>query len=116
MGGLETLRGYRQDLLLKDNAAFASAEIRLPIFRIRPINSVIQLAPFFDVGTGWNNGEERDVAEQNTLVSIGLGLRLSFLNSLFARFDWGIPLISVDSVKNTWQENGLYFSLEYSPF
>jgi hemolysin activation/secretion protein len=115
LGGLETLRGYRQDLLLTDNAAFASAEIRLPIFRIDQIDSVFQLAPFFDVGTAWNNGEQRDGAETNTLASIGLGLRLLF-NGFTARLDWGIPLISVNSEKKTWQENGLYFSLEYSPF
>ena len=116
LGGLETLRGYRQDLLLTDNAAFASAEIRLPIFRINQIDSVFQLAPFFDVGTAWNNGEQRDGAETNTLASIGLGLRLLFNNNFTARLDWGIPLISVNSEKKTWQENGLYFSLEYSPF
>ena len=114
LGGLETLRGYRQDLLLTDNAAFASAEIRLPIFRIDQIDSVFQLAPFFDVGTAWNNGEERN-PETNTLASIGMGLRLLF-NSFTARLDWGIPLVSVDSDKKTWQENGLYFSVEYDPF
>ena len=115
LGGLETLRGYRQDLLLTDNAAFASAEIRLPIFRIDRINSVFQLAPFFDVGTAWNNRKERDRSPTNTLASIGLGLRLLF-NSFTARLDWGIPLISVNSEKKTWQENGLYFSVEYNPF
>jgi filamentous hemagglutinin family protein len=115
LGGLETVRGYRQDVLLTDNAAFASAEIRLPVLRIDQINSVLQLAPFFDVGTAWNNGKQKDSIEPNTLASIGLGLRLLF-NSFTARLDWGIPLISVDSDKKTWQENGLYFSVEYSPF
>ena len=109
------LSGYRQDLLLTDNAAFASAEIRLPIFRINQIDSVFQLAPFFDVGTAWNNGKQRGRPQTNTLASIGLGLRLLF-NSFTARLDWGIPLVSVDSDKKTWQENGLYFSVEYNPF
>jgi filamentous hemagglutinin family protein len=115
LGGLETVRGYRQDLLLTDNAAFASAEIRLPILRIDQINSVFQLAPFVDVGTAWNESEEPEVLEPNTLASIGLGLRV-LLSNITARFDWGIPLISVDSDKKTWQENGLYFSVEYNPF
>lgn len=115
LGGLETIRGYRQDLLLTDNAAFASAEIRLPILRIDQINSVFQLAPFVDVGTAWNESEEPEVLEPNTLASVGLGLRV-LLSNITARFDWGIPLISVDSDKKTWQENGLYFSVEYNPF
>jgi hemolysin activation/secretion protein len=115
LGGLETVRGYRQDLLLTDNAAFASAEIRLPILRLDKINSVFQLAPFLDVGTAWNESEESETLEPNTLASVGLGLRV-LLSNITARFDWGIPLISVDSDKKTWQENGLYFSVEYNPF
>ncbi|MGL4618939.1 MAG: ShlB/FhaC/HecB family hemolysin secretion/activation protein, partial [Chroococcidiopsis sp.] len=114
LGGLETVRGYRQDLLLTDNAAFASAEIRLPVLRLDQLNSVVQLAPFFDLGTAWNNGEQA-VLEPNTLASVGLGLRV-LISNITARLDWGIPLISVDSSKKTWQENGLYFSVEYNPF
>ena len=115
LGGVATLRGYRQDLLLTDNAAFASAEVRLPIARFNRINSVIQLAPFFDLGTAWNNDDDTEI-ESNTLASVGLGLRLSMFNSFIARFDWGIPLVAVDLEEKTWQENGLHFSVEYSPF
>jgi hemolysin activation/secretion protein len=31
-----------------------------------------------------------------------------------ARLDWGIPLVSVDSIDGTGQESGLYFSLQYN--
>ena len=117
LGGLETVRGYRQDLLLTDNNVFASAEVRLPIVRVPQLDSVIQLAPFVDIGTAWNNGgAERDVLDPDTLASVGIGLRLNFGNEFTARFDWGLPLISVDSRERTWQENGLYFSVEYNPF
>jgi hemolysin activation/secretion protein len=37
-------------------------------------------------------------------------------NNFSARLDWGIPLISVNSRDRTWQENGLYFSVQYNPF
>ena len=117
LGGLETVRGYRQDLLLTDNNAFASAEVRLPIVRVSQLDSVLQIAPFIDVGTAWNNGgAERDVTDPDTLASVGIGLRLLLGDDFVARFDWGIPLISVDSRERTWQENGLYFSVEYNPF
>ena len=118
LGGLETVRGYRQDLLLKDNAAFASVEVRLPIFRIEQIESVFQVAPFVDLGTAWNHNEQSDTDQTdptNTLFSVGLGLRL-LLERLTARLDYGIPLVSVDLERRTWQENGLHFSLEYNPF
>jgi len=118
LGGEDTVRGYRQDFLLTDNAALASVEIRLPIYRGPQRRTILQLAPFFDVGTGWNNSANTEPGSQNinTLASIGLGLRLQLGNNLTARFDYGIPLIDVSSTKRTWQENGLYFSVISNSF
>ncbi|PSB30591.1 hypothetical protein C7B82_08590 [Stenomitos frigidus ULC18] len=51
------------------------------------------------------------------IASVGLGLRLQLGDRLTARFDWGMPLVSVSGDKFTLQENGLYFSVVYShPF
>lgn len=115
LGGQDSVRGYRQDLLLTDNGLFASAEVRLPILRLPELESVVQLAPFVDFGTGWNT-VARTTAVPETLASVGLGLRWQWGDRLTARFDWGIPLVFVDARKTTWQENGLYFLLSYTPF
>ncbi len=116
LGGLRSVRGYRQDVLLTDNAFFASAEVRLPIYRARKIGGVLQLAPFVDFGIGWNSSGGT-VPGNNTLVSIGLGLQWQMGNQLSARLDYGIPLIDINSgEKRTLQEQGLYFSFSYSPF
>lgn len=115
LGGLESVRGYRQDLLLTDNGAFASAEVQLPILRLSQLDGVLQIAPFVDLGTVWNNSG-RETPEQSTLASVGLGLRFSQGDRLTARLDWGIPLVSVNSRDRTWQENGLYFSVQYNLF
>jgi hemolysin activation/secretion protein len=37
-------------------------------------------------------------------------------NNFTARFDWGIPLTDVEDSDRTLQEDGLYFSINYSPF
>lgn len=111
LGGLESVRGYRQDYLLTDNGAFASAEVRLPILRVSDLDGVLQIAPFVDFGTAWNNNEDRPDPDPNTLVSAGLGLRWQQGDRFTVRLDWGIPLVSVDSRDRTWQENGLYFSV-----
>ncbi|MEM9923114.1 MAG: ShlB/FhaC/HecB family hemolysin secretion/activation protein [Cyanobacteria bacterium P01_D01_bin.50] len=119
VGGQETVRGYRQDALLTDNAVFASAEIRFPIARFSGENNILQLAPFIDFGTAWNRGDSDDSGDEldtNTLLSLGLGLRLQLQERLSARFDWGIPLITIEGEKDTLQENGLYFSVVYNPF
>ncbi len=116
LGGLRSVRGYRQDVLLTDNALFASAEVRLPIYRSRQLGGVLQLAPFIDFGVGWNSSGGA-VPGNNTLVGLGLGLQWQMGNQLTARFDYGIPLIEVNSgEKRTLQEQGLYFSVNYSPF
>jgi hemolysin activation/secretion protein len=111
LGGASTVRGYRQDLLLGDNGFFASAEVRTPIVRIPDWQTTLLLTPFFDVGTVWN--DETEVFPRETLYSIGLGLRLEVSDFLNARLDWGIPLADVDIDKETLQENGLNFAIEF---
>jgi hemolysin activation/secretion protein len=115
LGGQDSVRGYRQDALLTDNGAFASAEVRIPVLRLPKIDGLLQVVPFVDFGTGWNLSGRSDPDPQ-TLVSLGVGLRFQLSDRLTARLDWGIPLISFPGEKNTWQENGLYFSIIANPF
>ena len=60
IGGQESVRGYRQDALLTDNAVFASAEVRIPVARFPGENNLLQVAPFLDFGTAWNRGGRDD--------------------------------------------------------
>ena len=112
-GGQDSVRGYRQDLLLADSGAFASAELRIPILRLPKLTSLLQLTPFIDVGTVGNRSGNAN-PDPKTITSVGLGLRLQVGDRLTARFDWGLPLVSVSGSKRTLQENGLYFSVVYS--
>jgi hemolysin activation/secretion protein len=121
LGGQQSIRGYRQDVLLSDNGAFASAELRLPILKISrrtnpdisPYRGVLQLTPFVDLARGWNTKGSN--ADPNTLASVGMGLLWQEGDNLTLRLDWGIPLVKVNSSPRTWQENGLYFSVIYNP-
>ncbi len=112
VGGVDSVRGYRQDLILGDNGAFASAELRVPVFRIDQMDGLVQVVPFFDIGTIWNS-DDTEIAN-STLPGIGVGLNFSAGKSFNARLDWGIPLVNVDTNSNTWQESGIYFSLSNS--
>ncbi|MBD0301649.1 MAG: ShlB/FhaC/HecB family hemolysin secretion/activation protein [Tolypothrix sp. T3-bin4] len=116
LGGQRTVRGYRQDLLLVDKAFLASIELRYPILRVPELGGVLQVTPFVDFGTG-SGGTSTGAADvPNSLASTGLGL-LWQSDRINARFDWGIPLVSVDSRRNSLQEDGLYFSVVYTqPF
>lgn len=111
LGGLENGRGYRQDILLSDQGVFASAELRFPLYRSPQSAHLLQLTPFAEVGTAWNRG---DATAAQTLASVGLGLRWQWNDQLTVRGDWGIPLIPLQSSDRTLQEQGIYFSINYS--
>ncbi|HEY9808440.1 MAG TPA: ShlB/FhaC/HecB family hemolysin secretion/activation protein [Halomicronema sp.] len=115
LGGGTSVRGYRQDLLLNDNGFLASVEARIPILRIREAKSLVQISPFIDFGIGWNHSSQTE-NESNQLLGVGVGLLWQIEQRLNARLDWGIPLIKADSSDRTWQEQGIYFNINYFPF
>ena len=111
VGGFNSVRGYRQDFALGDNGLFTSAEMRIPLFRIRRIDGVMQLTPFVDLGTIWNSDDSRIGNE--FLAAVGIGLNFSAGNGFNARIDWGIPL--VDKVQgDSLQEDGVYFTINWN--
>jgi hemolysin activation/secretion protein len=111
IGGADSVRGYRTNQSVASNGIFGSVEVRLPIVRAESGFGLIQLTPFVDVGTVWGNELATDM-----LLSTGLGLRWQLGNSLSARIDWGIPLISIDRQGNSLQDDGISFSLQVNPF
>ncbi len=115
IGGIYSVRGYRQDALLTDSGVFTSVEMRLPVWRWRQVDGVLSAIPFIDFALGWNNGD-RSTPDPNSLVALGLGLQWQMSDNFRARFDYGIPLVNIDSRNRTWQEQGLYFSVEYKGF
>ncbi|MDJ0567858.1 MAG: ShlB/FhaC/HecB family hemolysin secretion/activation protein [Pleurocapsa sp. MO_192.B19] len=111
LGGVNTVRGYQENQLITDSGILGSLEFRIPL-TANP--STLQLTPFFDFGTGWNN-EEPD-PDPATLASLGLGLNWSIASRLNLRLDYGIPLIAVNEEGDSIQENGFHFSFSYQPF
>ena len=110
IGGVDTVRGYRQNQIVTDSGIVGGIEARIPL--LSEVET-LQLIPFFDIGTGWNNrGENPD---RQTLASLGLGLQWQPLRGLGLRADYGIPLIGRDS-GDSLQENGFNFSVRYQPF
>ncbi len=73
VGGRFTVRGYRENTLVRDNAFLASVEARVPIVRNKPWADYLEVAPFYDYGRAWNTlGETPDPQD---ISSVGLGLR-----------------------------------------
>ncbi|RMF25850.1 MAG: ShlB/FhaC/HecB family hemolysin secretion/activation protein [Cyanobacteria bacterium J083] len=115
LGGFNSVRGYRQDFLLTDNAFFASAEVRIPLLRAPEVEGLLQIIPFIDFGVGWNNGIIPD-PDPNAIAGIGVGLQWQMGDRLDARIDFGVPLTDTNIEERTWQENGIYFNINYKLF
>ena len=109
IGGVGSVRGYRQDLLLGDNGLFAGVEARLPILRISEWDFLVQVAPFVEVGKVWNSDGTNP--DPSTLVSLGMGLLLFQDDKFTASLYWGIPLVEVEGQGDSLQEDGIYFSV-----
>ncbi len=112
MGGIDSVRGYRQNLLIADNGFSGSIEGRIPLFDSQSIG-LLQLTPFFDIGTVWNNQSQE--IESGTLASLGLGLRWILNDFLQANFNYGVPLIAVKKRGNSLSENGWHFEVRVIP-
>ncbi len=140
VGGRFSVRGYRENQLVRDNGLVASLETRAPLIlllenkwmnslesMVQPIQSLpfirnkswahsILLVPFIDFGTGWNR--KVDTPDPRTLASVGLGLRWAKswgmkvpLQTQFEMFR-GHQLKDVDTVGNDLQDKG--YHLQFS--
>ncbi|MEL7039481.1 MAG: ShlB/FhaC/HecB family hemolysin secretion/activation protein [Cyanobacteria bacterium J06592_8] len=119
IGGVASLRGYRQNARSGDNGFRFSMENRITISRDEGGNPRIQIAPFFDMGAVWNDLENPNTnkfLDQTFLVSIGAGLLWQdFLgiDNLGIRLDYGYPLINLDDRGDNIQDDGFYFGINY---
>lgn len=114
VGGMETVRGYRENQLVRDRAILSSVEFRLPFLFNKSGAGILFLAPFFDFGGGWNDNRAEDV---NTLYSTGVGLLLEPNRHLSAQLYWGHPLREVDnSSDDDPQDYGFHFRVNLNAF
>jgi filamentous hemagglutinin family protein len=114
LGGINSVRGYRQNLSIGDNGVIGSVELQIPLFEFLRFNDgIVKLNPFIDGGDIWNNQDEE--IEDSTLFSIGLGVSLEVAEIIDARVDYGIPLIEADLPDDFDEGEKLTFSLVVTP-
>ncbi|WP_395649201.1 ShlB/FhaC/HecB family hemolysin secretion/activation protein [Planktothrix agardhii] len=116
IGGALSLRGYRQNVRAGDNGFRISFEDRITLDRNKDSEPVFQLAPFLDFGGVWNHDRNPNrIVGKTFLAGAGLGLIWQPVNGLNLRLDYGIPLISISDRGNNIQDDGIYFSVTYTP-
>jgi hemolysin activation/secretion protein len=114
VGGSRTVRGYRENEVVRDNGVVASLELRIPLYREPLGREIVQLAPFADFGRAW---DERDDFPDETLASLGVGLRVAPFEWLYGEFYWGGRLtdVSRSTVENDLQDDGIHFRVTVEP-
>ena len=109
MGGIYTVRGYRQNAVVRDNGAVLSAEWRIPVWESRGGHSLI-LSPLVDAAHGWNAVGHPGPAE--TLASVGVGIGWRYRSFLRAQVYYAEALLDVPTFGDgRLQEEGFLFSL-----
>lgn len=113
IGGGQSIRGYRQNAVSGDNGIRFSIEDRITLARSsgRP---AFQLIPFFDLGYVWNNPENFDVDEP-LIYSVGVGMLWQPIEGIGLRFDYGLPIVDVDFIDDSVQDDGFHFSFFIQP-
>lgn len=70
IGGAATVRGYRENLMLRDAGAVLNAELDHPLVRNPGAGLNLSVIPFYDIGRGRNRNEAGD-----SISSVGVALR-----------------------------------------
>ena len=97
MGGMYSVRGYKENYLGGDSGFTFSAEYAVPV-----INRNTNAFTFFDYGHVYGNGQSDD--QHNVLSSVGLGIRSTINQYCSASLILGIPLqreFSAEKVSKT---------------
>ena len=111
LGGRQTVRGYRQNTLVRDNAWSASVEWHQPVWRSDERRAALKLVPFVDAGQAWNHDEAR-----RRLASAGLGLVLSWAE-VEAEIFYGRRLERRPTdTRGDLQDHGIHLALRVRPF
>lgn len=119
IGGGQSVRGFRQNARSGDNGFRFLIEDRIAIQRDDSGAPTIQLAPFFDMGTVWNQSDNPNrQLGQTFLAGAGIGLlwdKAFDLPGLSLRLDYGVPLVNLSDRGNNAQDEGFNFSVRYQP-
>jgi hemolysin activation/secretion protein len=126
LGGISSVRGYLENQVLTDNGILASVEVRVPVWEDKDKNSLVSLAPFTDLGVGWDNvevgtpaaaaGTTSGLGRQGVVMpSVGIGLLVNPVKYVSGQiyYGYGINRRQVPD-GDSLQNQGVEFSLTFN--
>lgn len=118
LGGYSTVRGYRENLFVRDNGLFASLEYQLPPF----LNEFggdrfgLRLAAFADYGVAWDKDKNLPTSDRDDIFSVGLGILWNPSRFLSAQIYYGYAIEEMNLPTESLQDRGFHFALVFTPF
>ena len=114
VGGRYSVRGYRENTLLRDNGVVYQFETRFPLWSSSTGFPYVQFCPFADVGHSWST--KTDVGGVHTLASVGAGLRFNFNTLANLNVYWGRRLVTanVSNPHNSLQDEGIHLQFVFN--
>jgi hemolysin activation/secretion protein len=111
LGGRWSIRGYRENTLIRDNGLIGSLEWRVPLWIEANGRVVLEVGPFVDLSYSWNTN--RGEIGPKELRSVGLGMHWRPLDSVHFEVYWGEELDDIDYPGNDeLQDAGVHMGLE----
>jgi hemolysin activation/secretion protein len=108
LGGVSTVRGYRENQVVRDQGYALTAELRYPLFQRPAERHRLFLVPFCDIGEAWNRGESHQ-----RLRSIGVGVNWHF-RGVTADLYYGHRLVDPEvETSGDLQDDGIHFQVRY---
>ena len=117
IGGMRTVRGYRESQYVRDNGVAASFEWRFPVLPDDDGLYRLQLVPFFDFGRSWDEDNDLPTSDVAELSSVGLGFIWDPTQHWHGELYLGYALDDVQTPNdNDLQDHGVHFLLAYRVF
>ena len=121
LGGIDTVRGYREYLTVTDDAFSGTVEMRFPVAKwpipwLRDTTDdagTVQFVPFYDYGRGWN--VDRQTPYPPDISSLGAGFRWAAGAGILFELYYGKALRRVD-LGTSLQDRGIHFRLSVQAF
>ena len=115
IGGMGTVRGYRENQLVRDEGYNLSVEYRYPVLggSTSVMDSLmhLNLVPFIDYGSAWNKGEKQD-----DLLSAGAGFDFDW-KQLHTEFYYGYAIYQpTQKQQSDLQDMGIHFKARLDVF
>ena len=121
IGGVNTIRGYRENAYIRDNGFNSNLELKFPLYGDSEEKHSLYLVPFMDYGAAWNNYPNSVSTAADYLWSTGIGLNWLY-KQVSVDFYWAhaftpvvYPLGSKPLISNI-QDDGIHFRFNINAF